>query len=200
MTRDDVEIIAHELLFQGFYRYERYTLRHKLHAGGWSAIMTRELFDRGRAAGVLLYDPGLDVVVLVQQFRVGAFAAGRGPWLTEIVAGVLDPEERPEDTVRREAVEETGLAIEALIPMTTYLTTPGACSETIALFCGRVDASGAGGVHGIGHEDEDIRVIVVPAAEAFAMRRKNDEIQDSITVNALLWLELEREALRRRWT
>lgn len=199
MTRDDVEIIAQELLYQGFFRYERYRLRHKLHAGGWSAVMTREVFDRGRAVGVLLYDPKLDVVVLIQQFRIGAFAAGRGPWLTEIVAGALDPEEEPADAVRREAVEETGLAIEALLPMTTYLTTPGACSETIALFCGRVDAANAGGVHGIGHEDEDIRVIVVPAAVAFAMRRKNDEIQDSITVNALLWLELEREALRRRW-
>ncbi len=199
MTDEDVEILARERLYQGFFRLERVRLRHRLHAGGWSGIVERELFIRGRAAGVLLYDARLDAVALIRQFRVGAFAAGRGPWITEIVAGVIDDGESPEETVRREAVEEAGLAIAELIPITTYLTSPGASSETVALFCGRVDAAGAGGIHGIHDEQEDIRVIVVPAAEAFAMRRRNDEVQDSITVNALLWLELEREALRARW-
>jgi len=122
-----------------------------------------------------------------------------GPWLIESVAGVIDPGESAEETVRREAVEEAGTAISDIVPITTYLTSPGACSEVATLFCGRVDASGAGGIHGVGHEEEDIRVVRLSAAEAFARRRKNEEIQDSITVNALLWLELEREDLRRRW-
>lgn len=200
MTRDDVEILSHERLYQGFFSLERFTLRHRLHAGGWSGIIERELFVRGAAAGVLLYDPRLDAVVLIRQFRMGAFGAGRGPWITEIVAGIVDPDENAEATVRREAVEEAGVAITDLVPITTYLTSPGACSETVALFCGRVDASSAGGIHGIGREQEDIRVIVLPVAEAFALRRKNDEIQDSITVNALLWLELEHQALRQRWS
>ncbi len=199
MTKDDVEVIAHETLFQGFFRLEGFTLRHRLHAGGWSGAVERELFVRGPVAGVLLYDPKLDAVVLIEQFRMGAFGAGCRPWLVEIVAGIIDPGETAEETVRREAVEEAGVAFSDLVPITSYLTSPGACSEIAHLFCGRVDASHAGGIHGIGAEHEDIRVVALPAAEAFARRRKNDEIRDSITINALLWLELEQEALRRRW-
>jgi ADP-ribose pyrophosphatase len=199
MTKDDVEVLTHELLFQGFFRLERFTLRHRLHAGGWSGAIERELFVRGPVAGVLLYDPKLDAVVLIEQFRMGALAAGGRPWLVEIVAGIIDPGESAEETVRREALEEAGVAISDLVPMTTYLTSPGACSEIAYLFCGRVDSSNAGGIHGIGSEQEDIRVVVLSAAEAFARRRKNDEIYDSITINALLWLELEQQALRRRW-
>ena len=114
MTRDDVELLSHDLLYQGFFRYERYLLRHRLHGGGWSGSMSRELFERGQAAAVLLYDPTRDAVVLIEQFRVGAYAAGRGPWLTEIVAGSVNPGETGEDTVRREAREEAGLEIAAL--------------------------------------------------------------------------------------
>ena len=199
MTRDDVEVLTRETVYQGFFRLERFGLRHRRHAGGWSGTIERELFVRGPIAGVLLYDPRLDAVVLVEQFRMGAYGAGRGPWLVEIVAGIIDPGETPEATVRREALEEAGTAVTELVPITTYLTSPGACSEVAHLYCGRVDASNAGGIHGVGHEEEDIRAIRLSATEAFARRRKNEEIQDSITVNALIWLELERERLRRSW-
>jgi ADP-ribose pyrophosphatase len=199
MTRDDVEIHARDVMYHGFFRIERYRLRHKLHAGGWSGEVMRELFARGHAAALLPYDPKLDAVVLIEQFRVGAYCAGRGPWITEIIAGMIDEGETAEEAARREAIEEAGLTVADIVPITTYLTSPGASSETVAIFCGRVDASNAGGIYGIGHEQEDIRVIVLKAAEAFALRRRNKEIEDSITVNSLLWLELEREALRARW-
>jgi ADP-ribose pyrophosphatase len=199
MTRDDVEILSHDLLYQGYFRYERFQLRHRLHAGGWSAVVSRDLFERGRAAAVLPYDPRRDTVVLIQQFRVGALAAGLGPWLTEIVAGIINTGETPEDVVRREAMEEAGLTLGAVVPVSSQLASPGACSETVAIYCGQVDSARAGGIHGLDHEHEDIRVITVPAAEAFAMRRRNTEIQDSTTVTALLWLELERERLREQW-
>ncbi|HUC62636.1 MAG TPA: NUDIX domain-containing protein [Alphaproteobacteria bacterium] len=199
MTRDDVEILSHELLYQGYFRFERYQVRHKLHGGGWSGVVSRELFERGQAAAVLLYDPKRDAVVLIEQFRVGALAAGLGPWLTEIVAGSVNAGETPEATVRREAREEAGLEVQALEKISHQLTTPGGCSEAVAVFCGRVDSERAGGVHGVPQEQEDIRVIVVPAAEAFALRRKGDRVQDSTTMTALLWLELERENLRARW-
>lgn len=199
MDRDDVEIVAHEVLYRGYFQLEQYRLRHRLHAGGWSDVITRELFERGHAAAVLPYDPRRDAVVLVQQFRVGALAARRGPWLTEAVAGIIGPGETPEDVVRREAREEAGLDLGELVPISRHLTSPGGCSETVAIFCGRVDAASAGGIHGLGHEHEDIRVIVLPVQDAFARRRRNVEIQDGTTVLALLWLELNREELRRRW-
>ncbi len=199
MNKDDVEILERELVYRGFHRVERLKLRHRLHAGGWSALLDRELVDRGPAACVLPYDPRLDAVILIQQFRVGALGAGHDPWLTELVAGMVGPGETAEETVRREAREEAGIAIEALLPISRQLTSPGAYAETVAIFCGRVDAAGVGGIHGVGAEHEDIRALVLPAAEAFALRRRGREIFDSSTVTALLWLELEREALRRKW-
>lgn len=199
MNKDDVEIVQHEILYQGFFRFDRYRLRHKLHAGGWSDEISREVFERGSAAGVLLYDPKLDAVVLIQQFRMGAFAGNFGPWLTEFVAGMIGPGETAESTVHREASEEANVVIDELVPISRHLASPGACSEAITVYCGRCDASKAGGIHGLGHEHEDIRVIVVPAEEAFAMRRRNVEICDSSTIAALLWLELERKNLRKRW-
>ena len=199
-TRDDVEIVSHELLYQSYFRFERYRLRHKLHRGGWSNVLSRELFERGKAAAVLLYDPKLDAVVLIEQFRLGALAAGHNPWLTELVAGVIDDGEHAERTVEREAIEEANVPVTELIPISAHLSSPGACSETVEIFCGRCDASKAGGIHGVQTEHEDIRVIVVPAAEAFEMRRRRAEVYDSSTMMALLWLELEHENLRRRWT
>jgi ADP-ribose pyrophosphatase len=199
MTEDDIEILERATVYRGFHHVERLKLRHRLHAGGWSDALERELVQRGPAAAVLPYDPRRDEVVLIQQFRVGAFGAGHGPWLTELVAGMIPDGESAEQTVRREAREEAGLEIGELLPISRQLSSPGAYSETVAIFCGRTDATGAGGVHGLPEEQEDIRAVLLSAADAFALRRAGREIFDSTTVTALLWLELEREGLRRRW-
>ena len=103
MTDPRVEILDKTVCYDGFFRLERYRLRHRLFSGAWSRVLTRELFERGHAAAVLPYDPALDVVVLVEQFRIGALEAPGSPWLLEIVAGVIDhPGETPEDVVRRQ--------------------------------------------------------------------------------------------------
>ena len=107
MTDSRVHILDKTVCYDGFFRIERYRLRHQLFRGGWSREITRELFERGHAAAVLPYDPLLDAVVLIEQFRIGALETPGDPWLLEIVAGVIDkPDETPEDVVRREAVEE----------------------------------------------------------------------------------------------
>ena len=162
MTEDKrdprVEIIHRKTAFKGYFQVDHYRLRHRKFDGGWTESMDREVFERGHAAAVVLYDPRLDVVVLIEQFRVGAYAAGVEPWLIEVVAGIIDPGETPEAVVRREAQEEAGCAIGDLHPIGSFLATPGGSSETLTLFCGRVDASEAGGIHGLDHEGEDIRV------------------------------------------
>lgn len=194
----DVEILEREICFQGYFRVDRYRLRHRLFDGRWSGEITREIFERGHAVGVLPYDPAADAVVLIEQFRVGALAAGFPSWLTEIVAGVIGEGETPEEVARREAREEAGCEVSELIPICSYLVSPGGTSESVVLFCGRVNCAGLGGIHGLPDENEDIKVTVVPWAEA---RRLLDagEIRNAVSIIALQWLALHRDELRRRW-
>ena len=106
---DDVEIIERATVYQGYFRVDRYRLRHSLFAGGMSAPIEREIFERGHAVAVLPYDSIRDEVVLIEQFRAGAYAAGRPAWLLEIVAGIIEPGETRETVARRETQEEAGL-------------------------------------------------------------------------------------------
>jgi len=198
MTDPRVEIVDKTVCYDGFFRLERYRLRHRLFSGAWSRVLTRELFERGHAAAVLPYDPALDAVVLVEQFRIGALEAPGSPWLLEIVAGIIDPGETPEDVVRREAVEEANCQIEALIHIYDYFVSPGGTSERISLFCGKVDAAGAGGLYRLEAEEEDIRVTVVPFAEAIAQLHAG-KINSAAPIIALQWLQLNHDELRARW-
>ncbi|HEY4134018.1 MAG TPA: ADP-ribose diphosphatase [Alphaproteobacteria bacterium] len=199
MQLDGVEIVAREELFLGYFRVDRYRLRHRLFAGGMSGEIMREIFERGHAAGVLPYDPVRDEVVLIEQFRPGALAAGFHPWLIEPVAGIIDAGETVEEVVRREAREESGCDIADLVLMHHYLTSPGGTSESCALFCGRVDSSRAGGLHGAADEGEDIRVMAVSAAQAIAWLDEG-RVNNALTIIALQWLALNRDKLRASWT
>lgn len=206
MTEDDIEVLEQVPVFQGYFRVDRYRLRHRLFGGGWSEPFVREVFDRGHAVAVVLYDADRDVLVLIEQFRVGAMAAGQAshprnaidPWLIEIVAGIVDTDEAPDAVARREAVEEAGCEILDLVPVCHFVLTPGVSSETIWLFCGRVRAPASGGVHGLEHEHEDIRVLVVPSEEAF---RWLDEgrINNATALIGLQWFRLQHQEIRARW-
>lgn len=206
MTPEDVEILETEVPFRGYYRIESYRLRHRLFAGGWSQPMRRELLERGHAVAVILYDPDRDELVLIEQFRIGAFAALASPqitlectpWLLEIVAGIIDDGEKPEDVARREAVEEAGCEIQEMEFACQFLVSPGVCSESITLFCGRVDASRVGGVHGLDHEHEDIRVSAVPAAEVFDWLDQGRFVNATAVV-AMLWFRGRHHAFRQKW-
>ncbi|MCE2510551.1 MAG: NUDIX domain-containing protein [Alphaproteobacteria bacterium] len=193
-----VKIREKKTVFQGHFRVDTYFLRHEMHEGGWSSEIKREVFERGHAAGLLGYDPDRDEVLLIEQFRIGAYVAGYASWVTEIVAGIIEEGESPEDVVRREVVEEAGLEVGELIPIADYLVSPGGTSETMALFCGRVALENAGGIHGLDHEQEDIRVLAVPRAEA-AKQLQERRIKNSMTIIALQWLELNHAALQKRW-
>lgn len=197
-NRDEVELLAREPAFEGYFRIDRYRLRHRLFAGGWSGEVVREVFERGHAAALLPYDPKRDTVVLIEQFRIGAYAAGEPAWLTEVVAGIIEKDETPEAVARRETVEEAGLKIGALEPVATFFVSPGGTTQTTALFVGRVDSAGAGGIHGLDAENEDIRVTAMPFGEALAMCA-DGRIREAATLIALQWLALNRERLREAW-
>jgi ADP-ribose pyrophosphatase len=195
MADKEFEIIAETPLYRGFFNLSRVRLRHTLFGGGWSGPLDRELFHRGRCVGVVLYDPEADRVVLIEQFRIGALRVKDDPWLLEIVAGAVEDGESHEDVARREALEEAGCEIRELIRVGEFFTTPGACAERLTLFCGLVDSSGVGGVHGLAEEQEDIRVSVVDFAEAMAWI---DEglIDSAVPIVGLQWLALNRERWR----
>ncbi|MEX1109239.1 MAG: NUDIX domain-containing protein [Dongiaceae bacterium] len=195
---DNVEILTREPVYSGFARIERLALRHRLHKGGWSATIDRELYDRGHVAAVLPYDPLADRIVLLCQFRVGGWATGFPTWQVEAVAGMIDKGETPEQVAIREAREEAGLEITALVPMLRYLSTPGASSETVALFCGRTDASNAGGLHGLVDEHEDIEVFTRPVSDIPALLT-DPACANALTVIAMQWLLLNHEQLRSSW-
>ena len=199
MSRDDVELMGREVVYDGYFRLDRYRLRHRQFAGGLGPVLEREILERGRVAAVLPVDPERDRVVLIEQFRPGAWAAGRDPWLVECVAGVIEPGETAEDLVRREAIEEAGCVVTDLVPVATFLSSPGATTETVRLFCGRVDSEGVGGLHGLATEGEDIRVSVMPVEDAVALLDEG-RIVNAKTIIALQWLARRYPWLKRRWT
>ena len=104
---------------------------HRLFGGGWSAPLKRELFQRGDAVGVLLYDPRRHLIGLVEQFRVGAMQDQFGPWQYEVVAGMIGPEESPVEVATRECQEEAGIEVENLIPICNYLVSAGGTDEIV---------------------------------------------------------------------
>ena len=193
-----IELLEREVGYQGFFRLERYKLRHRLFAGGMGPTITRELFERGHAVAILLYDALLDRIVLVEQFRIGALKAEGGAWLYEIVAGIFEPGEEAEEVARRESVEEAGCEVGRIEKICDYLVSPGGTSETIALYCGQVDSRGIGGVHGLDHEDEDIRVFSVSYDESVELL-KSGELNSASPIMAIQWLQLNRERIRKEW-
>ena len=191
MTKE-FKIIKHEIAYKGFFRLEKFDLRHTLFKGGWSEEITRELFMRGNCVAVLLYDPNRDEVVLIEQFRAGAVLNPDRAWLVEIVAGAIEEGETAEEVAYRESVEEAGCEIEEIMLIKEFYTTPGGSSEKISLFCGKIDSSQVGGVHGLDHEDEDILVSVAKFDEVFQMV-ESGEIESGIPSIAIQWLYIHRE-------
>lgn len=202
----DVEIIKREVLQEGLFRYVKYALRHRLFHGEWTSVLSREVIERTCAAGVLPYDPILDRVVLISQFRVGALHpspahptdAKKSPWLLEIVAGVLGPEEKPEAVAVREAQEEAGCHLLDLYPISDYFVSPGGSNEYLHLYCGRVDASHIEGAYGLAEENEDILAFTLQADESFEWLRQG-KIKTAPAIVALQWLQMNRDFLRDLW-
>ncbi|MDT8398654.1 MAG: NUDIX domain-containing protein [Pseudomonadales bacterium] len=196
----DVEILDNETCFDGFLSISRIRLRHRLYAGGWSQAFSRELMCRRPGVGVLLYDPVLDKVVLVQQFRVGCLDDEQnGPWAIELVAGIVDADESPEDVAIREAQEEAKLGIRTLIPVCQYYNSPGGSNEKLWIFCAGVDADKAGGIHGLADENEDIQTLVMSRTEAEAAVAAG-RINNAMSIIAIQWLGLNLERVKRMLT
>lgn len=199
-TQQDVEIQSQQVAYNGFFKLHKLRLRHRLFAGGWSAVFDRELCVRGDAVGVLLYDPQSARFALVEQLRVGVLGREQSPWLLELVAGMLDKENEDTEAVAvRETQEEAGLAVKALELITRYFCSPGGSTEFFTLYCGRVDLTAvSSGVFGVADEHEDIRLHVLPVDEVLAMLN-NGVINNAMSIIALQWFQLNRQRLDALW-
>ena len=193
-SRADVDIVGNKRSFDGFFAIDTLTLRHKRFDGRWTGEFTRELFERGEAVCVLLYDPDKDCVVLAEQFRIGSLADERSPWLLELVAGMVEPGESYEDVAARETEEEAGCAFYKLIPICNYWVSPGGTSERVQLYCGLINSEGVGGTHGLEEENEDIRLHTLSFEQAYGAV-ESGEINNAATIMALQWLKIHQAEL-----
>lgn len=198
-AKNDVEIIARETLYSGFFSLDLYRFRHRLFNGEMSGEVHREIFERGHAAVLLPFDPVRDEVVLIEQIRIAAYDTSDTPWLLELVAGMIEEGETVEDVARREAEEEAGLAVGRTKKFMSYLASPGGTSERLSLLVGEVDATTAKGIHGLADENEDIRVHVVSREQAYQWVEEG-KIDNAASVIALQWLQLHYQDLRHEWT
>jgi ADP-ribose pyrophosphatase len=197
-SQEDFSIDKQESLYDGFFKMLKLHLTHKTFAGGEISIQ-RELFYRDDAVCVLLYDAVKQVVVLVEQFRVGTYDNPEGPWLLELVAGIVEEGETPEDVARRESIEEAGAELGEVVPISRFVPSSGGTREYIDLLCANVDSSGVEGIHGLAEEGEDIKVHTLPVTDAFELV-KNGTINNAPAIIAIQWLQINKSELDKRWT
>lgn len=198
MDADDVEVFERIEAYRGHARLDCYRLRHRAFAGHWTDPMLREVIERGHAVCVLPYDPVADRVVLIEQFRIGPYAAGGAPWQIEIVAGIVEPGEAAETVARRETMEECGATLGPLEHIATFFASPGIMTETVTLYCGGARAPDLDGIHGLAHEHEDIRSFTVASEEAIGWIGSG-RIAFAPAIIVLQWLAQHRSRLRAEW-
>ncbi|MDH3668543.1 MAG: NUDIX domain-containing protein [Paracoccaceae bacterium] len=196
---DDVRIHGIARTPTRFLELQELTLQHRRFDGGWTDRLPRTTVVWGDAVTLLPYDPRRDRVLLLEQFRPGAVARGdRDPWCIEVVAGRLDKEEPPEETVRREAVEEAGLELGRLERIAAYYPSPGVAAEQLIAFVGEADLEGPGGLHGLADEGEDIRTLVLSFDQAMTAVA-DGAVNTAMGLVSLLWLAANRGRLRAEW-
>ncbi len=179
------QIQNQELVYDGYFKMFKFRLDHALFSGGSLFNLERELLERGKAAAVLPYDPAINQILLVEQFRIGAIKEAT-PWQIELIAGIIEPGEKPVEVVCREAKEEAGITVKNPKKICSYLSSPGASTEKLYVYYAETDLKSAGGIHGLTEEGEDIRVCLYKPEELFA-KLDEDKINNAMTLIALQW-------------
>jgi ADP-ribose pyrophosphatase len=184
-------LASRETVFKGYYQVDKLRFHHSLFNGGTSELIDREMFVRGNVAAVLAYDPKSDSIALVEQFRIGAMNQPDNPWLLEVIAGMIEKGEEPEEVAIRESKEEAGLNLTEVQLIRRYLASPGCTPEEVFIFYAETDLSQVQGVHGLEAEGEDIQVHVMSADDAIQMLDEGI-IKNSISIIALQWFQYQR--------
>lgn len=184
-------------MFNGFFKVDALTLDYDCFEGGPLRNVVREVFMRGEAVGVLLVDIQRQQIILVEQFRAGAAAAkADNPWLLELVAGIVEPDESPEEVAGRESEEEAGCVPDKLLPLYEYWVSPGGSDEKFYLFCGLINAENVAQYGGLPDENEDIKVHTVSFEQAFNWLEQG-RLNNAMTIIGVQWLMLNQSHLNR---
>lgn len=187
--KPEVKITNTEILSDSWYTLRRITYDYKKRNGDWQQ-QTREAYDRGNGAVVLLYNTALRTVILTRQFRLPSFINGNADgMLIEACAGLLD-ENNPEECIRREAEEETGYRITDVKKIFQAYMSPGSVTEVLHFFLAAYDHNmkiADGG--GLEHEQEEIEVLEIPVDEAMEMIT-DGRIRDGKTIMLLQYVKL----------
>ena len=176
-------------ILEDVFKVEEVYLRHEKFNGEMSEIVRRISLDRGDSVAVIIFNLDTSKIILVNQFRYPSYKTGHG-WPIESIAGIVDPDEAPEEAARREVQEETGLNISTIEHISTFYPSPGGSSEQIHLYYSEVSGESANymGTGGLVSEGEDIRAEELSLEDAL-LKIKSGEIIDAKTIIGIYWLE-----------
>ncbi|PHV12210.1 GDP-mannose pyrophosphatase NudK [Chitinimonas sp. BJB300] len=184
-----VELLESQLLSDNWYLLHKHIYRRQQNDGK-VVTQTREVYDRGNGAVILLYNRQRGTVVLTRQFRLPTFLNGNADGLLiEACAGLLD-EDAPEDCIQREVMEETGYRVDTVTKVFEAYMSPGSVTEILHFFVAEYDHGdkvSEGG--GVAHEGEDIEVLEMPFVKALAAMRSGD-IRDGKTIILLQYAQI----------
>lgn len=189
MVNEKVKILETEILSSNWYTLRKYKYEYLKNDGTWQ-VQTREAYDRGNGAAILLYSRENKTVILTRQFRLPSFVNGNSTgMLIEVCAGLLD-DDNPEDCIKRETEEETGFRISKVRKIFEAYMSPGSVTEILHFFVAEYTQSmkvNDGG--GIEHEQEDIEVLEIKLEQAMEMIT-NGNIKDAKTIMLLQYAKL----------
>ncbi len=202
-----VELLNKSEEFKGYFEINKYRFSYRQFSGNMGAAVEREIFERGHAVAVLPYDPIKDKVILIEQFRPGAFIGMQdhnwkhkeaNSWMYEVVAGIIDDGEEIEDVAIRETKEEANLDIIRMQYIQPFFVSPGAVSEYIHLFIAQIDSDKAGGVFGLDYEAEDIKTHIFSSDKVWDMLDRG-ELTNGTALIMLQWLRIHHEEIKKQW-
>lgn len=184
------QILKEDLVFSDYLKVTKAEIVHDSFEEGKTVKLSRLAYAHGDAIAILIYEKDTDSFLLTNQFRYPTSTNGDA-WMVEIPAGMVDKGEKPEDTARREAMEELGYQVKDLIYIGTYYSSPGSSTERVFTYYAEVttaDKIESGG--GLDTEHEDIQLIKIPLQEAKAFL---PEINDFKTMVAFQWYLLNKQ-------
>ena len=184
------KITKKENLYSGFFELNKIEFKHQKHDGSWSNIVEREIFSGAQVASLLPYDPIRKEILLIKQIRCSILSKFDEDYLYEIVAGMIDKDEIPEESAKRECLEETGCYVKKIIPIQSYFPAPGSSESYYHLFIGEINSFDGERIMGLKSENEDILVKAYKVDEVRKMLLEN-KIKNGITLVALQWFFLE---------